>query len=493
MIAGSPSNVLDFGADSTGVSSSVTAFNNALLNGGTVYVPSGSYKLDSKVSISIDNTCLFLAANVTLTLSGVAAIQTPIGNQINVTGSNCSIIGSGASSFLQMSGGSKANAIGLYQGDLLTVSNLAMDGDKANVSGSGFTDDTFGVGIAIICTTDGGAATDARVLIDNVWVKNFFNYGISLYGEQANGIKIVNCNIEGIGVSAEANSVGAGIVSSISPVDIIIANNVIKGCKFHGIFIYPGFRDSNNFTITGNTIHQNGYTANHGSGICLTSTPDYYGTVGKGLYNVSITGNVCTGNSRSGITVNVDTLGYVKYVTITGNTLEGNTYAGIDFGCTNTTPNIISNVMVSGNQIASNGSYQIITSSFVTLIEGVPMPFTPSISGTTIAGVGTYTAQYGVYTKVGNIVNFELDCSWSAHTGTGNIQVNGFPYASANANPISASWVWASDLVITGQATLGITQNQTYGPLGAINNGVYSTVAIDTSAALRITGFYFTT
>ena len=38
MIDGAAYNVLDFGADPTGVASSVAAFNAALGNGGTVYV-----------------------------------------------------------------------------------------------------------------------------------------------------------------------------------------------------------------------------------------------------------------------------------------------------------------------------------------------------------------------------------------------------------------------------------------------------------------------
>ena len=54
MIEGSAFNVLDFGADPLGVASSVAAFNAAVANGGTVYVPSGTYKLDGKVTLSTD-------------------------------------------------------------------------------------------------------------------------------------------------------------------------------------------------------------------------------------------------------------------------------------------------------------------------------------------------------------------------------------------------------------------------------------------------------
>jgi hypothetical protein len=489
MIQGAAYNVLDFGADSTGVASSTSAFQSAVANGGVVYIPSGTYKLNSKLTLSTNNTTLLLAANVTLNLSGVTATQSPFGNQIHITANNCAVIGSGPSSVLQMTSGSPANAIGLYQGNLLTIRDLTIDGDKTAVTP--FDDDTFGSAISIVCTNAGGATTDARATIDSVYMKNFFHYGVNVYGEQANGVKVVNCNIESMGVNAQVLSVGGGVVCTRSPADITIANNVIKNCKRDGIFISSAGINVSNYAITGNLIYQNGYSGS-GSGIAIAEESQYGSIVGAGTSNVAITGNVCTGNARDGIQLNVDTVGYITYVTITGNTLEGNTYAGLDFGCTNTSPSIISNVMVSGNQIAQNGSFQITSSQYVQLVEGVKLPFTPSVSGTSTAGTGTYTSQDGSYVKVGNIVTYELDCSWSAHTGTGDIRVNGFPYASASSSPISASWVWASGLTITGQATLGITVGQTYGPLGAINNGTYSAVAMDTAAGLRITGSYFT-
>jgi len=482
--------VKDFGADSTGVASSVAAFNAALLIGGTVYVPSGTYNLDGKVSLTTDNTTLLLAANVTLNLSGVAAVQVPFGNQIHVIANNCAVIGSGLSSVLQMTGASQANAIGILHKALFTVRDLTIDGDKTAVTP--FLADTFGSAISLVCTNAGGATTDVRATIDNVYMKNFYHYGVNFYGEQANGIKIVNCNIESMGVAAQAESTGAGIVSTVYPSDITISNNVIKNCKWHGIFISQGGATSATYSITGNLIHQNGYTANHGSGIALLSEAQFGCRVGDELNNIAISGNVCTGNSRSGITVSLDTVGSINYVTITGNTLEGNTYAGIDFGCTDTSPSVISNVMVSGNQIAQNGSYQIISSPFVELVEGVNLPFTPFISGTTTAGTGTDATQVGSYVKNGYIVTFQVDLSWSAHTGTGNILVGGFPYTANNNPPTSAIWVWADGLSITGQATLNVTGAQTNGPLGVINNGAYSAVAMDTSVGLRITGSYFT-
>jgi len=57
--------------------------------------------------------------------------------------------------------------------------------------------------------------------------------------------------------------------------------------------------------------------------------------------------------------------------------------------------------------------------------------FTPTVVGTTIAGVGTYSVQDGKYTKTGNIVKTSFQITWSAHTGTGNIKFGGLPFTSA--------------------------------------------------------------
>ena len=51
MISGAPANVLDYGADSTGVADSAAAFTAAFAVSNMVYVPQGSYDLASKITI----------------------------------------------------------------------------------------------------------------------------------------------------------------------------------------------------------------------------------------------------------------------------------------------------------------------------------------------------------------------------------------------------------------------------------------------------------
>jgi hypothetical protein len=53
--------------------------------------------------------------------------------------------------------------------------------------------------------------------------------------------------------------------------------------------------------------------------------------------------------------------------------------------------------------------------------------WTPVLIGLVTAGAGTYTSQDGKYTKVGNLVTFQMTLTWSAHTGTGTMQIQGLP------------------------------------------------------------------
>ena len=117
--------------------------------------------------------------------------------------------------------------------------------------------------------------------------------------------------------------------------------------------------------------------------------------------------------------------------------------------------------------------------------------WTPVISGSTSAGVGVYSSQVGKYTKIGNTVFISADLAWSAHTGTGNINVTGLPFTSASgsANPI---FVLTDGLTITGVPTVTVNSSASTMYVAALNNGATSLVAIDTSVpAFRFTGFYY--
>lgn len=65
--------------------------------------------------------------------------------------------------------------------------------------------------------------------------------------------------------------------------------------------------------------------------------------------------------------------------------------------------------------------------------------FTPVTEGTTTAGVGTYTVQDGIYTKIGDLVTAIINIGWSAHTGTGATRITGLPFVNVNTHFASAT------------------------------------------------------
>ena len=51
----------------------------------------------------------------------------------------------------------------------------------------------------------------------------------------------------------------------------------------------------------------------------------------------------------------------------------------------------------------------------------------PVLEGATSAGVGTYSVQYGTYTRIGNRIYYTFRVVWSAHTGTGRLLLANLP------------------------------------------------------------------
>lgn len=72
MISGAPANVLDFGADPTGVTSSYQAFVDALAASNAVFVPAGTFLIDQQINITGNKNIFGLGGNNTEALpSGI--------------------------------------------------------------------------------------------------------------------------------------------------------------------------------------------------------------------------------------------------------------------------------------------------------------------------------------------------------------------------------------------------------------------------------------
>lgn len=117
--------------------------------------------------------------------------------------------------------------------------------------------------------------------------------------------------------------------------------------------------------------------------------------------------------------------------------------------------------------------------------------FTPRIDGTTAAGVGTYTFQVAYYTKIGNRCFFQIRVAWTAHTGTGNMIVEGLPFTSIGTMGVACSLDW-STLTFGSTPSARIGQFGTSIVLSATASGAAATaLAIDTAAVLFVSGHYY--
>jgi hypothetical protein len=119
--------------------------------------------------------------------------------------------------------------------------------------------------------------------------------------------------------------------------------------------------------------------------------------------------------------------------------------------------------------------------------------FTPTIIGATTAGVGTYSIQTGKYTKIGNLVTISFYTVHSAHTGTGNMQLAGLPFAAAavycpvtlRINNISmTAGNYPQGYVNSGATTVTLEQIPT-------GDGSVSAISMDTSCAIMMSCTYF--
>ena len=80
--------------------------------------------------------------------------------------------------------------------------------------------------------------------------------------------------------------------------------------------------------------------------------------------------------------------------------------------------------------------------SFAASQYQVPTAWTPTLVGTTTAGVVVYTNQVGTYINFGTMAIAWFNIAWSATTGTGNTTVTGLPVSCASDVGVTFSPAW---------------------------------------------------
>lgn len=158
----------------------------------------------------------------------------------------------------------------------------------------------------------------------------------------------------------------------------------------------------------------------------------------------------------------------------TGNLVIGTAGKGIDFSAT------------------TEGSGTMTSELLADYEEGT---FTPTIVGTTTAGSGTYNAQLGRYTRIGRVVTFQLYVDWSAHTGTGNMEIEGLPFTSNSTGDLySAVAIRANNIALTALNYVQgfILNNSTRVRLGQYptGGGANTAIPIDTAGSFVVSSQY---
>ena len=134
-----------------------------------------------------------------------------------------------------------------------------------------------------------------------------------------------------------------------------------------------------------------------------------------------------------------------------------------------------------------DGSVQVAGTVYWT---GRKFSFTTTLKGSVSAGVGTYSVNRGEYTLRDGLCVFRLELTWSAHTGSGGMFIDGLPLTSvASRNP--SCLVDGDSVSSTGVLGGYVEMNSriirlTQTPIG----GTRSLITVDTAGALWVNGEY---
>jgi hypothetical protein len=192
-------------------------------------------------------------------------------------------------------------------------------------------------------------------------------------------------------------------------------------------------------------------------------------------------GSILYDRTNGGMRFDISAITGAMRLSTTGNLGVGVTPAGTG-GCLQ----LKSGITFPATQVASSDAN--------TLDDYEEGTFTPTIIGTTTAGIGTYTTNQGRYTKIGNRVFCDVYISWSAHTGTGNLNLEGLPFTS-NAAISAISIGLCSNISLTaGNIMTGVTtasSTQIYFQQYPSGGGARSVVPMDTAGEIQFSVCYF--
>lgn len=303
MIEGAPANVLDYGADPTGVADSTAAIQAAVNAAKEVYFggAENNYLVSGTITLQAGQT---LTGSATITQNATQTILFNADNRDNVTIRGLRMVG-------------KSEATFFNSPSSLAIAIRANGASDLLVTQCRFENFYYSALVALTACN--------RVEFSDNFVKG---PGAAVLGVDINYRNCIGVVLLGNSVRIVDNDIydtASGVILAQGSTNALIADNVLHDfINEHGVYVDTGVR---NITISGNTIRNTGAD---GDGIKV----QHYTSFGVSPYNITVIGNTIENTGNAGVSVlNSAPTGtpiYGSNVSIVGNTIRDAESIGIN-------------------------------------------------------------------------------------------------------------------------------------------------------------------
>jgi hypothetical protein len=122
--------------------------------------------------------------------------------------------------------------------------------------------------------------------------------------------------------------------------------------------------------------------------------------------------------------------------------------------------------------------------------------FTPTITGSSVAGTASYSTQVGKYTKIGNAVTIQINIGWSGGTGSGTaMYIVGLPFTSQSGYVQGLTTGYVNNIAMTAgeYCNVNIGTNTSFVRLftDLVGGGASDDLPYDSAGEISVGGTYF--